>query len=136
MARVAFALVCVAALFSAGCLGASSATHRATSGPSLGTVSVQVVIDAGGTQIASNGGVAELRTVRAAPLVITGRTTAGRGLVRHARTDARGRVRLRLPAGRYTIAARIFPVATVQPHRVVVVTAGRAVAVTIKGMVI
>ncbi len=94
-----------------------------------------VVID-GGSQIASNGGVAELRTVKAAPLVITGRTTAGRRLERHSRTDARGRFRLRLPAGRYTVAARIFPVAPVQPHRIVVVVAGRSVAITIKGIVI
>jgi hypothetical protein len=90
----------------------------------------------GGSQIASNGGVAELRTVRAAPLVITGRTAAGGRLVRHSRTDARGRFRLRLPAGRYTVAARIFPVAPVQPHRIVVVVAGRSVAITIKGIVI
>jgi hypothetical protein len=54
----------------------------------------------GGSQIANNGGVAELRTVKAAPLVITGRTAAGRRLVRRSRTDARGRFRLGLPAGR------------------------------------
>jgi hypothetical protein len=50
--------------------------------------------------------------------------------------QTRGRFRLRLPAGRYTVAARIFPVAPVQPHRIVVVVAGRSVAITIKGIVI
>ncbi len=129
--RIALVLVSMAALFSSGCLGSSTSTPAASSG----TVSGLVVIE-GGSQVASNGGVAELRTVKAAPLVITGRTTAGRRLVRHSRTDARGRFRLRLPAGRYTVAARIFPVAPVQPHRIVVVVAGRSVAVTIKGTVI
>jgi predicted phage tail protein len=124
-------LVSIAALFSSGCLGSSTSTPAARSG----TVSGLVVIE-GGSQVASNGGVAELRTVKAAPLVITSRTTAGRRLVRHSRTDARGRFRLRLPAGRYTVTARVFPVAPVQPHRIVVVIAGKAVAVTIKGTVI
>jgi hypothetical protein len=88
----------MAALFSSGCLGSSTSAPAARSG----TVSGLVVIEGGGdSQIASNGGVAELRTVKAAqPLVITGRTAAGRRLVRHSRTDdARGRFRLRLPAG-------------------------------------
>lgn len=134
MARLTFVLVSMAALFSSGCLGGSSATPTTTSVVLTGTVSGLVVID-GGATVADNGGVADLRTVRAAPLLITGRTTAGRRLVRHSRTAARGRFRLRLPAGRYTIAARIFPVAPVQPHRIVVVRAGRSVAVTIKGTV-
>jgi hypothetical protein len=136
MARLTFVLVSMAALFSSGCLGGSSAAPTTTSVARTGTVSGLVVIEGGGSQIASNGGIAELRTVKAAPLVITGRTTSGRRLVRRSRTDARGRFRLRLPAGRYTIAARIFPVAPVQPHRKVVVVAGRSVAITIKGTVI
>lgn len=135
MTRLPFALVCGAALFAAGCLGSSSATSTTTAAARTGTVSGLVGIDGGG-QTASNGGVAELRTVKAAPVVITGRTSAGRRLVHRLTTDARGRFRLRLPAGRYRITARIFPVAPVQPHRIVVVIAGRTVAVTIKGLVI
>jgi hypothetical protein len=137
MANVTLAFLSLATAMSvSACIGGSSAVS-ATSNPVArsGIVSGMVVID-GGATVADNGGIAHLRTVRAAPLVITGRTTAGRRLGRRSRTDARGRFRLRLPAGRYTIAARIFPVAPVQPHRTVVVGAGRSVAITIKGTAI
>jgi hypothetical protein len=131
MTRYLLAPVVLAVVFASGCLGGSSAAPNSASG----RVSGLVVIDGGAGQVASNGGIAELRTVKAAPLVITGRTTAGKRLSRRSTTDAHGRFRLRLPAGRYTIAAAIFPEAASQPDKVVVVTAGKSVAITIKGFV-
>jgi hypothetical protein len=127
--------VSMAALLSSGCLGGSSATPTTTSVERTGIVSGLVVID-GGAQVADNGGVAHLRTVKSARLLITGRTAAGAHLVRHSTTGKNGRFRLSLPAGRYTVAAEIFGSAPVQPHKVARVEAGQAVTNRITGLVI
>jgi hypothetical protein len=122
-------------VLASGCLGGSSAAPS-NAAPTLksGTVSGWVVID-GGAAIADNGGVVDLRAVRAARLLITGRTVAGTRLVRRSTTGKDGRFRLRLPPGRYAVTAEIFPSAPIEPHRLVTVTAGHAVTVRITGHV-
>ena len=139
MTRFSFALVGLAVLGS-GCLGGSSAvSQNAAPGAKSGTLSGLVVIDGAGGQeatVADNGGIAHLYPVKAAPLVITGRTAAGKRLVRHSTTNKRGQFHLSLPAGRYTVAAQIFRSAPVQPHKIVVIEIGHAVRIRITGHVL
>ena len=45
--------------------------------------------------------------MRVLEVVVRGRTSSGEPLERHVWTDSRLRFRLRLPAGRYTVAPRI-----------------------------
>jgi hypothetical protein len=89
----------------------------------------------GGATVHDNGGIAELRTVTAAPVFVIGRTATGKAVELHATTDPRGRFRLRVAAGRYTVFARIFRSTVVQPHRRVVVRAGHAIRIQITGHV-
>ncbi len=59
--------------------------------------------------------------VPSADVVVTGRTSAGRRLVRYVHADARGRFRVRLPAGAYSLR----PLAGSSPPAPVSVHSGR-----------
>jgi hypothetical protein len=119
--RVRFALAALLALAAPGCFAGSSSGPP----PPPGTVSGLVVVGAGPPAVSDNGGIADLRPVRAAPVVVAGRTAAGARIVRRSATDRLGRFRVRLPAGRYSVTATILPGAPAQPHRSVVVRPGR-----------
>jgi hypothetical protein len=92
-----------------------------------------VVVTEGGPP--SVGGGSGIRAEPAAPLLITGTTSAGKRLVLRTITDDAGRFHLKLPPGRYRVAAEIFPVAPVQPHRMIVVREGRPLNIRITGYV-
>ena len=130
----------VAAILVLGCIGAfvwvewgagSSATTMASP---VREVVTGVVVTEGGPPVV--GGGSDARAVPTAPLLITGTTSAGKRLVLRTTTDGSGRFHLRLPPGRYRVAAEIFPGAAVQPHRVIVVREGRPLNIRITGHVV
>jgi hypothetical protein len=88
-----------------------------------------VAVEHGPTRLGE--GPAGLHPLPAAHVLITGRTAAGARLVRRARTDAHGDFRLRLPAGRYVVTAKVEPFAPMFRHRVVVVRPGQVTTVWI-----
>lgn len=107
MGRSALILVALVAAICPACLGGSAA---APVPPALGTVSGRVVMIGSGGGLPS--GVSGSDTggglrVRVLEVVVRGRTSSGERLERHVWTDSRLRFRLRLPAGRYTVATSI-----------------------------
>ena len=104
-----------------GCLGATSPAPK----PTRSVVPGKVVTESG---VPGASGVPAVLPSRHAPIVVASRTAAGTRLVRRLRTDARGRFRLTLPPGGYTVAPSDRP----PDGETIVATGGRPVSVWIR----
>jgi Carboxypeptidase regulatory-like domain len=128
----ALATVAAVAALTSGCIGSSSSSSPGAgtdAAPTSGTVVGLVAVERSPTRLGENP--AHLHPLADTQVLITGRTTAGARVVRRSRTDAHGDFRLRLPAGRYVVAAKVEPFAPRFRHRVVVVRPGQVTTVWI-----
>jgi hypothetical protein len=115
------------ALLAPGCLGASSS--GSSGGPAATHVGVLTgLVAVEGSAGGDNGGIAHLHTVKSAPVLIIGVAAGGGRIVRHSKTDPRGRFRVTLPSGRYTVDVRLSRSAPIRLSRkIVTVRPGKTV---------
>lgn len=134
----AFAVVAVVLIAGLLAILGWSQWHGSTpTGPTAASGSVPVsgtVISQGGAIVTPLGGTPEtppgVGRLRFGSVEASGITVAGRHITRFLTTDALGRFRLRLPAGRYIVAVMVVATATTlsqEPHLTIVVQRGRPI---------
>ncbi len=117
----------------AGCSLGGGSGDSGAAGKTPGTISGLVVVEGGPPPLPGQSP-SGVRRVKNAPIRITGETAAGARMVANLTSDGRGRFRIDLPTGRYTIIARIFRSAPTQPQvDSVVVNGGQTTRVRITG---
>lgn len=128
----ALAMVAAVAALTSGCLGSSSSGAPGAgtaAAPTSGTVVGLVAVERSPRHLGEDP--MHLHPLANTQVLIHGRTAAGTPLVRRSQTDAHGDFRLRLPAGRYVVAAKVEPFAPRFRHRAVVVRPGQVTTVWI-----